>query len=103
MIQASTKEYSSVRDAAERLQNALRTLETSLEPLVERVSELEQSAGESQIHDKERDRLTSELDQAATREARYKEREREVSELAQQTTQELDSVISQVLLALGED
>ncbi len=47
--------------------------------------------------------LAEQVQRAQLREQQYKEREREFSNLAQETTRELDTVISHVLGALGDD
>jgi len=92
-----------VKDAADRLQRALKTLEGSLNPLVAKVKRLENSSETAKGFEEDRARLATELDEAKAREAEFKAREKEFSALANETSRELDSVISQVLHALGED
>ncbi len=102
MTQSSFGNTSTAKEAADRLQRALASLEQSLNPLITRVGELEQSAKDNSAFEEDRSRLASDLDAATTREQQYKDREAEMSALAHETTQELDMVISQVLHALGE-
>ena len=99
MTQGSTN----IRDAADRLNAALGSLDRSLTPLVKRVKQLEKQADESTEFETDRARLASELDDAKAREKEYQSREKEFSALAHETSQELDMVIAQVLRALGED
>lgn len=94
---------SATKEAAERLQRALKSLDHSLTPLVKRVGELEEGAADSKNFEMDRARLASELDAAKARELEYKAREEDVAQLADETAKELDGVISQVLRALGED
>lgn len=119
----SSHQNSVTREAADRLQQALKSLEGALDPLLVRVQELEQDAlahqsvlathaaaleaREGEISDtknfeSDRARLATELDAAKAREEQYKAREGDVAKLANETSAELESVISQVLLALGE-
>lgn len=112
------------RTAADKLQRALKSLEEALDPLVERVTALEGEAAtheaallasenalvarEGEISDtrnfeEDRARLAADLDAAKAREEQYIAREQDVASLANETSAELESVISQVLLALGED
>jgi len=102
MTQTSEKPGAAVKEAANRLQRAIKTLETSLTPIVAKVTELESKAEASKSFESDRARLAAELDEATAREAEFKEREKEFSALANETTQELDAVISQVLHALGD-
>ncbi|PHR91240.1 MAG: hypothetical protein COA69_12065 [Robiginitomaculum sp.] len=118
MTQSSSNKTSVTREAADRLQQALKSLENALEPLVARVYALEKEAAEHETFQKDireqetldtrnfeadRARLATELDEAKAREERYKAREEDVARLADETSQELESVISQVLVALGDD
>ena len=105
-----------MKEAANRLQRAIKTLETSLNPIVSKVTELERQAEAAKSMEGDRSRLAAELDEAkaredeakvrekeaAAREEEFKEREKEFSDLAHETTAELDTVISQVLHALGD-
>ncbi len=102
MTQSSLDNGPTAREAADRLQRALSNLEQSLNPILSRVKALEKSADESENFEQDRSRLASDLDAAQSREQNYKDREAEMSKLAHETTAELDSVITQVLHALGE-
>lgn len=90
-----------IKIAADRLQEALRKLETSLDPLLEKVGRLEKVAVESEDFTKDRAKLARELDASAAREKEFEEKEAEFSALADETTSELERVIRQVQLALG--
>jgi uncharacterized protein (DUF3084 family) len=61
--------------------------------------------GESQAKEqvRQQDGIEEKLQEARAREQQYTEREKEFSALAQETTRELDTVISQVLHALGDE
>ena len=104
MTQSTGNGYS-VREAADRLNSAVKSLEGALSPLVQKVADLEREREHAQSFDKDRARLASELDEAAAREndlkAKFKDREDEFAQLASETTAELDSVISEVLRSLG--
>ena len=116
MTQTAENSGAAVKEAANRLQRAIKTLETSLNPIVSKVSELERQAEAAKSFEGDRSRLASELDEAKVREEESKardeqakarenefiEREKEFSDLAHETTAELDAVISQVLHALGD-
>lgn len=102
MTQSSLGNNPTAKEAADRLQQALASLEQSLNPLISRVNDLEQDAKDNSGFEEDRARLASDLDAAQAREESYKDREAEMSTLAHETTQELDMVISQVLHALGE-
>jgi len=93
---------STVKDAADRLQRALKTLENSLGPMIDKVATLERQSLDAQSFKEDRARLAAQLDEATLREKSFKEREVEFSKLADETTRTLDSVISQVVHALGE-
>jgi Skp family chaperone for outer membrane proteins len=103
MTQSTENSGAAVKEAANRLQRAIKTLETSLTPIVSKVTELERQAEASKSFEGDRSRLAAELDEATAREAEYKEREKEFAALANETTTELDTVISQVLHALGDE
>lgn len=106
-----------IKMAADRLRDSLRTLESALDPLMEKINVLEKQALEAGDFETDRAALARELDQTASREAElkereaeykardaaYKEREKEFAALAEETTQELDRVIRQVQDALGQD
>jgi len=89
--------------AADRLQNALRSLEGALDPLLDRVNVLEASAKEAATLSEDRASLASELDEAKAKAEAFEAREKEFNSLADETTAELDRVIRQVRQALGED
>ena len=95
--------------AADRLQAALRSLESALDPLVARVTELEKTASVAGDFEADRADLAGQLDDAAarekalqTRDAEFQAREAEFNALADETTQELDRVISQVRQVLEQ-
>lgn len=92
-----------IKLAADRLQQALRKLEDSLDPLLTKVGSLEKKASEADDFGKDRAALARQLDEAAAREAAFKEKEAEFSALADETTDELDRVIRQVKIALGQE
>lgn len=102
MTQSTENSGAAVKEAANRLQRAIKILETSLTPIVAKVTELERKAEASKSFENDRVRLATELDEAKARETEFKEHEKEFSELANETTVELDAVISQVLHALGD-
>ena len=88
--------------AADRLQNALRSLEGVLDPLLDRVSVLETSAKEAATLSEDRAALATQLDEAKAKSENFEAREKEFNALADETTAELDRVIRQVREALGE-
>ncbi|NNC37336.1 MAG: DUF4164 family protein [Acidimicrobiales bacterium] len=102
MTQSTENSGAAVKEAANRLQRAIKTLETSLTPIVSKVSELERQVDASKSFENDRARLATELDEAKAREDEFKEREKEFAALANETTAELDAVISQVLHVLGD-
>jgi len=89
--------------AADRLQNALRSLEGALDPLLTRVSGLETALNESKALAEDRASLATALDEANAKTETFAAREKEFNDLADETTAELDRVIKKVRLALGED
>ncbi|MCF6221465.1 MAG: DUF4164 domain-containing protein [Robiginitomaculum sp.] len=95
-------QITTVKQAADRLQRALKSLENSLTPIVARVSELEQKNADAKNSDTDRARLARELDELKSDHDSLKSREAEFSKLAGETTQELDAVISEVMRVLGE-
>ena len=103
MTQSSPNSASVVKDAANRLHRALKTLETSLTPFVDKVSDLEKKVEDASSFEGDRARLAAQLDEAAAREVEYKDHAKEFSDLANETSAELDAVISQVLHALGDE
>ena len=90
-----------IKTAADRLQSALKNLEGSLTPLLDKVGKLERIASEAESFETDRASLAASLDQAKSREAEYEAREAEFKDLADATTQELDTVIRQVQKALS--
>ena len=91
-----------IKTAADRLQSALRSLEGSLSPLLEKVNRLEIEAKEVQTMTTDRAELAAKLDASTAKEEAFAAREKEFNALADETTQELDRVIRQVRTALGE-
>lgn len=91
-----------IKTAADKLQSALRSLEGSLSPLLDKVSRLETQAKEAETMGADRADLAAKLDESKAQAQSYAEREKEFSALADETTQELDRVIRQVRTALGE-
>ena len=92
-----------IKTAADRLQLALRSLEESLSPLLDKMSRLETEAKEAEIMNEDRAELAAKLDDSKAKEEGYAAREKEFNALADETTQELDRVIRQVRTAMGED
>ncbi|HHL43225.1 MAG TPA: DUF4164 family protein [Hellea balneolensis] len=92
---------SAIKDAAERLNRAVRSLEGSLEPLLAKVKESERAQDKLQEFESDRARLVSDLDDCKAKEAEFLKREQEFSRLARESQAELDEVISQVMDALG--
>jgi len=95
-------QVTTIKDAADRLQRALKNLETSLNPLVDRVHTLEQKKSDAKDSDADRARLAGELDELKSEHDSLKSREAEFTKLAGETTQELDAVISEVMRVLGD-
>ncbi len=91
-----------IKTAAERLQSALRSLEGSLSPLLDKVGRLEAEAKEAEAMNVDRAELAAKLDDSKAKEENFAAREKEFTVLADETTQELDRVIRQVRTALGE-
>jgi|GEM_PF-1553608 len=99
----------SVAQAANRLQDALKSLEGALTPMASRLKALEAGSEEASTLQEDRARLARELDDAkalnaqyASKEAQWEQTEKEFSELAGETMAELDAVIRQVQHALGQ-
>jgi len=103
MTQDPTVQAPTIKDAADRLQRTLKTLEASLAPILVRVSELEKQQANAVSNDSDRSRLASELDELQAKHDSLLAREQEFSKLAGETTKELDAVISQVLQALDNE
>jgi len=95
-------QVTTIKDAADRLQRALKNLENSLDPLVDKISSLQQQNADAKDNDADRARLAGELDALQAEHDSLKSREAEFSKLAGETTQELDAVISEVLRVLGD-
>lgn len=91
-----------IKTAADKLQSALRALEGSLTPLLDRVNRLETANKEAETMGVDRAALAAKLDESTAKEEGYAAREKEFNALAAETTQELDRVIRQVRTALGE-
>jgi len=92
-----------IKQAADRLQLALKSLETSLQPILDKVTRLEREVEEGKSFKTDRAALAASLDTAKARDAEFKVREAEFSALAEETTAELDAVIQQVQDALTLD
>jgi len=93
---------SDIRDAANRLQSALQSLEGALDPLIQKVNKLEKSAKEAGNFEADRASLAAELDEAKAREKVYKERQGMMSMLADETTKEIDRAIKEVQSVLTQ-
>ena len=113
-----------IKLAADRLGDAIGSLETTLGPMLSRITKLEKMASESQNFEADRAELARQLDQSESRavdfearesefqerekafaekESAFEARETEIAELAAETRRELDHVISQVRAALGQE
>lgn len=91
-----------IRDAANRLQSALSTLEGAIDPLIQKVKKLERAAKETGNFEEDRASLVAELDEAKARENVYKERQGMMSMLADETTKEIDRAIKEVQSVLAQ-
>ncbi len=85
-----------IKLAAERLNQALQSLERSLDPMVEDLGRYKKIATESEGFATDRSRLAQELDDAKAREETLKSRQVDFKALADETTTELDRAISKV-------
>ena len=113
-----------IKLAADRLGEAIGTLEGALGPILSRIAELEKRASEADSFETDRADLARQLDQSearavdfeareqdfreretafAAKEAAFEGRETEISQLAAETRRELDFVIDQVRAALGQE
>lgn len=92
-----------IKEAADRLQSALGKLGGSIDSLLNKVSRLEAIKKESDSMSADRAALAAKLDTSYAKEKDFLAREKEFGALAEETTQELDRVIKQVRMALGED
>lgn len=113
MTEKSSSDSVSILGAAERLQSALRQLETTLMPMQARLKLLETQSESAKALDEDRARLASELDeakgreqelgiQASTREQEFAAKEAEFAHLAEETMREMDLVITQVKQTLSQ-
>ena len=91
-----------IKMAIDRLQQALQKLESSIDPLLTKVTKLEKVAAESEDFNSDRAELAQKLDASAARAKEFEAREAEFADLAEDTTQELERVIAQVRQALGQ-
>ena len=91
-----------IKEAADRLQNALGTLESRLSPMVTKLAEVERELASTRNADQDRARLANELDELKAKYEELLRREQDFSRLANETTKELDSVISQVMAVLSQ-
>ena len=91
-----------MRGAADRLQSALKSLETALDPLIQKVNQLENSVKESGNFEADRAGLAAQLDEAKAREKTYIERQSMMSMLADETTKEIDRAIKEVQSVLAQ-
>lgn len=91
MNDSADMKRTSLADAAKALQHALKSLETSLDPMLSRLERLETKAKEAEGFSEDRARLASELDAAL--EARQA-RESEFESLSKRTREELDLTIA---------
>jgi len=96
-------ENANIRLAADRLQEALKSLEGSLGPLLQEVKDLRTAANEAESFKADRTDLAKQLDESKAREETFVEREKEFSNLADETMSELDRVIQQVKDVLGHE
>ncbi len=107
MTKSSIKQTSGIKDAADRLQRALKNLEVSLAPMLDRINELEQQTQNAHSNDadsaRKLDEMAGELGALQTKHDGLLAREQEFSKLAGETSQELDAVITQVLQALDNE
>lgn len=86
----------SIKDAANRLQDAIARLERKLAPMRDKVSALERQVQSGAAFEEDRARLASELDEAKAKAAEHDAREREFAALANETVREMDDVMSQL-------
>jgi uncharacterized protein YdeI (YjbR/CyaY-like superfamily) len=100
MNDSADMKQATLKDAALALQTALAALETSLDPMVRKLAQLETKARESESFSEDRTRLAAELDEAL--DAR-RVREAEFEALSKQTRAELDMAIAALQDALGGD
>ena len=85
-----------IENASKRLQSALSLLIKKLDPLLERVSQLETAVNEGKQFNEDRARLARELDEAKSNLAVTAARETSISQLAAKTRQELDDTIRDI-------
>ena len=92
-----------IKMAAQKLSQALQSLERVLEPKLGELTDLRKVASESESFETDRARLAQELDDARAKENEMLELKEEFRRLAGETTQELDRAISQVQNVLERD
>lgn len=94
---------SAIKDAAQRLSRAVKTLEGELEPLLVKVRENADAAEKLVEFEADRTDLIARLDECKAKEAEFEKREQEFTRLARESQKELDAVISEVMSALSGD
>ncbi len=99
----ATGRATTIKDAADRLRRAVDVLERNLSPYISRLDDLEAKYAAAQNSEQDRAGLAEELDALKAKYESMVKRESEFTRLANETTLELDSVIAQVLEALGEN
>ncbi len=92
-----------IKAAADRLKNALESLEQSIGPKMAEFSRMEKLAAESENFAEDRSKLAQKLDDAMANEENFRAREEDFQRLAKETTAELDQVIGQVRNVLERD
>lgn len=97
-----TSEYP-VKEAATRLQTALKSLEKALGPMTRRLNDLEQKAVGAAAFDEDRANLARELDAAKAREAEYENRANEFKALAEESARELEQAMQLVQMAMSQN
>ena len=85
-----------IAKASERLQSVLSQLVKSLNPLLDRVSQLEAAVSEGQQFNEDRARLARELDEAKSSLSSLESRESSVKQLASETREALDQTIADI-------
>lgn len=98
MNDSADMKQATLKEAALALQTALAALETSLDPMMRKLAQLETKAREAEGFSEDRVRLAAELDDAL--DAR-RLREAEFDALSKQTRAELDMTIAALQQALG--
>jgi predicted nucleic acid-binding Zn-ribbon protein len=98
MNDSADMKSTTLTEAAQRLNQALESLEDALDPLVTRYAKLQTQAKEAESFSQDRIKLAAQLDEAL--EARQK-REAEFQTLSAQTREEIDLTIQALKDALG--